>query len=205
MKNGPRMNLTSASEHVPEIERRIRVVKERARAVRHSLPFNRIPKILLIHIVLHAGKMLTYFPTKAGISNTLSPRAILTGESLDYSKHLSLQLGQYCQVHEEDTPRNGQAARTKGAICMGTCGNQQGGYKFLSLRSGKKITRRAWDVIPMPDLVIARVNALGHDQPKILMFTDRKGRQIGEVEPTGVADAVDDDVTPTHELQDEVD
>jgi hypothetical protein len=36
------------------------------------------------------------------------------------------------------------------------------------------------------------------------MFTDRKGRQIGEVEPTGVADAVDDDVTPTHEIQDAI-
>jgi hypothetical protein len=41
MPGGPRVNLTSASEHVPEIEQRIRVVKERARSSRHSLPFNR--------------------------------------------------------------------------------------------------------------------------------------------------------------------
>jgi hypothetical protein len=43
MPGGPRVNLISASEHVPEIKRRIRVVKERSRSSRHSLPFNRIP------------------------------------------------------------------------------------------------------------------------------------------------------------------
>ena len=39
MPVGTTMNLTSANEHVTEIERRIRVVKERAICVRHSLPF----------------------------------------------------------------------------------------------------------------------------------------------------------------------
>jgi hypothetical protein len=39
----PRLNLASSNEHVPEIERRIRVVKERSRAARHSLPFERVP------------------------------------------------------------------------------------------------------------------------------------------------------------------
>ena len=44
---GPYMNLTGANEHVPEIERGIRVVKERIRALRHILPYNRIPFITL--------------------------------------------------------------------------------------------------------------------------------------------------------------
>jgi hypothetical protein len=43
MDNGPRVNTTSANEHVPEAERRIRVVKERVRENRHDLPFTRIP------------------------------------------------------------------------------------------------------------------------------------------------------------------
>ena len=38
----------------------------------------------------------------------------------------------------------------------------------------------------MPDVVINRVNPLGKDQPKELVFTDRKGRLIGDVQPTGV-------------------
>jgi hypothetical protein len=113
-----------------------------------------------------------FFPTKGGISDTLSPMTIMSGETLDYKKHLSLQVGQYCQVHEEDTPRNSQSPRTKGAILLGPSGNLQGGYKFLALNTGKKITLRSWDVIPMPDRVIAHVNALGIDESKQLIFTD---------------------------------
>jgi hypothetical protein len=73
-------------------------------------------------------------------------------------------------VHEEDTPRNSQSPRTKGAISLGPSGNLQGGYKFMALNTGKKITRQSWDVIPMPDTVVARVNALGTDQPEQLIF-----------------------------------
>jgi hypothetical protein len=76
---GPMVNLASSNEHVPEIERRIRVVKERCRATRHSLPFQRIPKLLTIHIVFHAVKLLNFFPTKGGVSDTLSPKNILSG------------------------------------------------------------------------------------------------------------------------------
>jgi hypothetical protein len=60
MPSGPTVNLASSNEHVPEIERRIRVVKERCRATRHSLPFERIPKLLMIHIVSHAVNCSTF-------------------------------------------------------------------------------------------------------------------------------------------------
>jgi hypothetical protein len=126
----------------------------------------------MIHIVLNAFKMLNFFPTKGGISSTLSPKTIMSGETLNYKKHLSLQVGQYCQVHEEDTPHNSQNPRTKGAILLGPSGNLQGGYKFMALNTRNKITHQSWDVIPMPDMVIARVNALGTDHPEQLFFTN---------------------------------
>jgi hypothetical protein len=65
---GPVVNLSSANEHVPEIEHRIRVVKERCRATRHSLPFERIPKIpkiMTILIVLNVVKLLIFFQPRA--------------------------------------------------------------------------------------------------------------------------------------------
>jgi hypothetical protein len=53
----------------------------------------------------------------------------------------------------------------------------------MALNTGKKITRRSWDMIPMPDTVIARVNAfLGTDQPEQLIFTDQRRRPVGDVE-----------------------
>jgi hypothetical protein len=104
---------------------------------------------MTIHIVLNVVKLLNFFPTKGGVSDTLSPKTIMSGETLDFKKHLSLNIGQYCQVHEEDTPRNSQVARTKGAISLGPSGNLQGGFKFMALNCGNKIVRRSWDVIPI--------------------------------------------------------
>ena len=85
------MNLAGANEHVPEIERGIRVVKERSRALRHSLTYNRIPLLMTIRGIIVIARMLNQFPTKNGILKTFSPRTILSGESLDYKKHLQIQ------------------------------------------------------------------------------------------------------------------
>jgi hypothetical protein len=66
----------------------------------------------------------------------------------------------------------------------------------MDLNSGKKISRHSWYVIPMPDIVIDRVNALGHYQPQHMTFTDRHGRLIGDVEIPGVDDQEEDDHLP---------
>jgi hypothetical protein len=138
-----------------------------------------------------------FFSTKGGVSNTLSPNTIMSGESLAYKKHLSLQLGQYRQVHEEDNPRNSHIDRTKGAISLGPSGNLQGGFKFMALNTGKKIVCRTWDVIPMPDVVIDRVNALGRDKTQQMTFIYRHGCLIRDIEiPRVDADDADDDPLP---------
>ena len=54
-----------------------------------------------------------------------------------------MPFGDYAQTHEEDTPRNSMKPRTIGAICLGPMENLQGGYKFMSLESGKLIERRS--------------------------------------------------------------
>jgi hypothetical protein len=66
MPGGPMVNLASANEHVSEIERCIRVVKERCQATQHSLPFHTIPKLMTIHIVLNVVKLLDFFSNETG-------------------------------------------------------------------------------------------------------------------------------------------
>ncbi len=48
----PKLNLASANKHVPEIERKIWVIKERVRAIIYSIPFNSLPARMLVHAVL---------------------------------------------------------------------------------------------------------------------------------------------------------
>ena len=138
---GPRVNRTIANKNVPEIERHICVVKERSHTFSHSLLFNHIPKLMKIHAVLNITKMLNYFLTKQGIYLEISPRYILTGESLEYKKHSTLQPGQYCQVHNNEGPRNSNKSGNQGAVYLGPYGNIQGGFKFVTLQTGQKITR----------------------------------------------------------------
>ena len=60
----------------------------------------------------------------------------------------------------------------------------------MSLNTAKKIVRRSWDLIPMPETVIPRVNVLDVHQHKHLNFTYIHGHIIGVVEiPVVVAES----------------
>ena len=72
------------------------------------------------------------------------------------------------------------AARTIGAITLGPDSSQQAGYWFMSLNSGRRIHRRNWTPVPMPDEVVSRVEQLGRKdgQPNLLVFTDKHGENL---------------------------
>ena len=79
------LNTVSNDEHVPDVERHIRTVKERVRCVYNMLPFSRMPARLVIEMVYASNFWLNTFPPMDGISTTLSPRAIVTGTTVDYA------------------------------------------------------------------------------------------------------------------------
>ena len=122
------------------------------------------------------------FPPKGGVSASISPRTFITGVKLDYNCHCKLAFGAYAQVHEENLPTNSQQARTLGAICLGPSGNLQGGYKFMNLQIGNKLTRRMWMALSMPQEVIDRVNKLVESDGKtsLLTFYDQLGNPVGD-------------------------
>ena len=173
----PQLNTCGADEHVPEIERFIRTVKDCVRSVYHSLPYKYVPRLLLVHLVKAAVFWLNAFPHRDGISDQ-SPRYIMTGQTLNFQRHARLELGAYVQTHEEHD--NSMGPRTLGAICLGPTGNQQGGHWFLSLTSGARIIRHRWTSLPAPREVIRRVNSMGKHQgmPNTLTFANRVGTEI---------------------------
>ena len=58
LPGGPMANTASANEHVPEIERQVRVAKEQSCATQHGLPFSRTPKLVTVFIVFAATRPL---------------------------------------------------------------------------------------------------------------------------------------------------
>ena len=69
----PMLNTTSRDEHVPEIERCIRTVKERTRSAYNMLPFQYVPRIILVHLVKNAVLWLNALPAAKGVSTKHSP------------------------------------------------------------------------------------------------------------------------------------
>jgi hypothetical protein len=195
------LNTTAASEHVPDIERHIRLIKERARAIRSTMPFKIIPGRMIIEMMAHVVLWLNASPPASGVSTTYSPRTIMTGTALDFTKHCQIAFGAYAEVHEDMDKTNTMDERTQPAICFGPMEIFQGSYKFMSLRTGKQITRKQFTELPMPNSVVKRVKAmvLREKQNKTITFSDRSGNIISDVsdnpddETVEVAAGVNDD------------
>jgi hypothetical protein len=96
----------------------------------NSVPFQRFPILMLKEMVTACVFWLNMFPPHDSISKTLSPCALMTAFSLDYSKHCRLEFGSYVQTHEEHD--NSMQSQTTGAIALRPTGKCQGGYYFMS-------------------------------------------------------------------------
>jgi hypothetical protein len=94
------LNLASEDEHVPEIERCIRTVKERTRCTYQHTGFERYPPKLIVEMIFLSVFWINAFPHKNGVSPTISPATIVTGKHIDYKVHCKVEYGQYAQTHE---------------------------------------------------------------------------------------------------------
>ena len=81
------LNTTGANEHVPEVKRCIRVIKERVRAVFCTLPFKGITARMLVELIKFSTIWLNTFPANNGVSTEFSPRELILGTMLDYNLH----------------------------------------------------------------------------------------------------------------------
>ena len=154
------MNIVLLDSHVGEIERSNRTLQEHLRSCVHGLPFKRLPKLMIRHMMTDVVRCLNQFPWKHGISDTLSPAAIVTGARPPDFNNMRLEFGTYVQVFEDNSPSNTTKTRSLGAIALNPTGNAQGDYFYMSLATGAKISRHQWHALPMTNSAIARVEAL---------------------------------------------
>jgi hypothetical protein len=164
-----RANQQRAQIDTTTVERPICTTKERTKCLIQGLPFKRIPRAIIRAAIENANKSLNQFPTKKGVSDTLSPLTIMTGRPNPNHNDMKIEFGAYAQVYEDGGPTNTVRARTTGPIALTPTGNAQGGYYFLSLTTGRKLSRQQWDELPMPDGVIATVERIAQtdNQPLV--------------------------------------
>jgi len=125
------INTMAAKEHIPELKRKTRLIKEQGRGILNTLPFKKMPRLMLIELVYHVVLWLNTFLANSGVSKTPSPRKIVYRHNLDFAKPFRM----YCKVHDEPAPTNTMVTRSTLALVIGPTGNLQGTYKFLTLSS----------------------------------------------------------------------
>ena len=126
------LNVAAADDHVPEVERSIRTIKERTRCTVQGLPFRKMPREMMRAAIEGAHKDLNQFPAKNGASKVMSPLTIMTGKPNPNYHDLKIEFGAYAQVFEDNDPTNTVRNRTTGAIALTPTGNAQSGYYFLT-------------------------------------------------------------------------
>jgi hypothetical protein len=201
---GIALNKAAHDEYVGDVERFIRTLKECMHAIYNTLPFTNMPPRLVIEMAKHAVYWwLNTFPHPDGVSDTLSPQTIVTGQTVDYNRHCKYEFGQYIQSHEQHN--NSMAPRTIGALAMRPMGNAQGNYYFFSLSTGRIINRAHATKLPMPDDVISCVHVLAQQQKATpgLVFSDRN-RHIND-EDDNSDDDDDSDFVPDNDDDESMD
>ena len=167
------INCTAAREHVGDIERFIRTVRERMRSTASELPYSDyMPDAFIIRLVYFAVMWINAFLAENGASQEYSPREIVTGLKMDFQKHCRARWGSYVEASVDDIVTNTQVNRTHPSICLGPTGNMQGSVWCYDLKTKKVVKRRTITPLPMPDCVIRRVVELGK-QSKQKRTSDR--------------------------------
>ncbi|MGL4398915.1 MAG: hypothetical protein ACRCXD_03525, partial [Luteolibacter sp.] len=154
------LDVVPADSHVGAVERSIRTIKERLRSCVHGLPFRRLPRLIIDAMVTESVRCLNQFPWPHGISSDLSPNTLVTGAPCPDYNSMRLEFGSYAQIFDDATPTNTIRSRCLGAIALHATGNAAGDYYFLSLASGRRVSRHQWTLLPLTDAAIGRVEAL---------------------------------------------
>ena len=170
------LNVSAAQEHCSHAERNIRTIKDRCRAMWHTLPFLVIPEEIIIEMVARVCRFLNMFPAKEGLSNHYSPLQILTGEVADYRFDGQYPFCAYCLASHEANPKNTMEPRAINALYMDRIPNSKtGGHKVYDLETHELVTRHHVRVLPMTKTVVTCIEERAYKQgQKPLKFHKRE-------------------------------
>ena len=96
------INPAGPGQHVPVVERKIRVVKERLRTYLQSIPYQ-LMFSLLRYLVEYVTIMLNFEPNSQREDHT-SPYELFRGQKIDYKRQLRISFGDYAECHDPHVP-----------------------------------------------------------------------------------------------------
>ena len=164
------LTTTAADEHVGDIERSIRTIKEGIRCIVQSLPYTRYTKLMINRLVTYVLRNKNQLSSSTDISDRMSPLGIVLGHPLPDYNNLQLEYGTYVQVFEDRKITNRTDSRCTGAIALSMNPSANGTYEFMSLHTGQLLRRKKFTILPITSAVINQVDKLAsaEQQPLIV-------------------------------------
>jgi hypothetical protein len=107
------INTTAAREYVGEIERKMQVIKERARGTMATLPYVTLPKIMIIQLMHFCVLWLNSFPVQPGVSEKWSLMELISCHWLDAKLYCKTPFGAYRKMHTDPDITNTMEPMTK--------------------------------------------------------------------------------------------
>lgn len=97
----------------------------------------------------------------------------MTGKPNPDFNDLLIEFEAYAHVYEPNKKTNTVKARTTGAIALNATCNSQRGHYFMSSTTGKRLSRKQWTKLPMPNGVIVGVEKMAEKEKQSIF--DRSG------------------------------
>ena len=161
---GIEVDVSAAGGHVARIERRIQMVKERARAhINGRIPFTPT-ELCLTYLALYCVARINC-QQSGSRPGGLSPRELFSGRRVDGNLDFRAAYGDYAVCTAPNT-NNTMQSRTEDCIVMLPTRSRTSSFKMLSLATGKIVTRDQFKILPMPQSVIMTLNAMAVKEGK---------------------------------------
>jgi hypothetical protein len=145
-----------AGAHCPRIERRIRWVKEKFRALEHTLPF--AMNSFFVRWGMMAAARFTNLQRTASSTSRTTPRDKFLRRRFDWKlDNRGLQFGDLVEVTVANTD-NTQAPRTDTCIYLMPRDNRTGSFFAFNVNTGSPVVRDQFTSRPMPDQLIDKLN-----------------------------------------------
>ena len=134
-------NTTSAREYVRENERSTIITKECTQINISKFPLKYFHKLFFINLFFHVVMWLNAMPSNKIISEKYSPRELVTGREMDYTKHCKSIFGAYVESSKYDVVSNNTKPRTHECITLVPSGNIQGLENVIDTLTSRVLKR----------------------------------------------------------------
>ena len=181
LKLGITVDACGPGEAIPRVERKIRVIKERARCLCSALPYKLSSKIEDSAILWATSRVNLQVTVNS--EDIMSPREKVYGMKIDVRIDGKHGFGDYVQLVNPTTDNTINTERTRGAIALKPTGNRDRSWYYMTLDNANIVRRRTAKTLPMPDVVIQRLNQLYQEDKSKEKKIIYKPKMIGSFKP----------------------